>query len=214
MDSACRPHDLLWISDLDGLLVLPPLPHWASADWLLRAPLVVRREDTGAGAPVPVGLRGSARNARCAGYLARQAIARRVTPEMLAHAPLAPAARAGAVPAALTTLAALAPRLDATGLAWGPSGGAGFMLASGLPVLRPDSDLDLLVRAPRRLNGEQTAALLALQAGAGCRLDIQIDTGAGGFALAEWAARRTSILLKTGAGPVLTDDPWRGAGDR
>jgi phosphoribosyl-dephospho-CoA transferase len=117
----------------------------------------------------------------------------------LAVSPLAP----------LRALAALAPRLRALGLAWGPTGGTGFLLASGLPVLRVDSDLDLLVRSPAPLTSATVEALLELQADAECRVDIQVDTGLGGFALSEYAKGRGRVLLKTSTGPVLLADPWR-----
>jgi phosphoribosyl-dephospho-CoA transferase len=201
---AIRPHDLLWLTESSSLELDGPWPAWLTPDWLRRAPLVVRRENTPDGR-VPVGLRGSARGERCKGYLGRAGVARRVTPEMLAGA-----GRRRHLPglAALDALAALAPALDAIGLAWGPTGGVGFFLACGLPVLRQDSDLDLVVRAPQPLSPSQAAALGALQRPGRCRIDIQVDTGDGAFALAEWSRPARRVLLKTGAGPVLSDDPW------
>jgi len=223
-----RPHDLLWLRWADRFEAGAAWPEWLDAAWMVHAPVVVRRE-AAAGSRVPVGARGSQRNQRCMGYVQRAAVARCVTPEMLARAvpragrPLAKAARCGAGAGAaaalpadwaqsdlapLRALAALAPRLDAVGLAWGPTGGTGFFLASGLPVLRADSDLDLLLRAPSRLARATVDALLALQAGAGCRVDIQVDTGWGGFALAEYAQGPRRLLLKTADGPLLVADPW------
>jgi phosphoribosyl-dephospho-CoA transferase len=208
---AYRPHDLLWLRVVDRFEPEPEWPGWLDCAWLVRAPLVVRREAL-AGTRVPVGARGAQRNQRCKGYVQRAAVARHVTPEMLARAVLGAALEPGALPRAdlppLRALASLAPQLKALGLTWGPTGGAGFHLASGLPVLRNDSDLDLLVRAPERLASPTIDALLALQADAGCRVDIQVDTGWGGFALSEYAQGRRRILLKTGAGPVLLADPW------
>jgi phosphoribosyl-dephospho-CoA transferase len=102
---------------------------------------------------------------------------------------------------------ALAPRLDALGVDWGPTGGAGYWLACRLPVLRATSDLDLLVRLPDRPSPSLVAALCTLQDGQPCRLDIQVDTGAGGFALADYA-RGGRVLLKTNDGPRLVADPW------
>ena len=201
-----RPHDLLWIADENALSFIGARPDWLPPDWLLRAPLVVRRDSRADPALcLPVGLRGLQRRERCAAIAARGAVLRTVTPEMLA-------ARACEIDAdgvpALAALAVLAPALDAIGLVWGPTGGVGFYLASGLPVLRPDSDLDLLVRAPQALDAAQTAALAALQAN-GCRIDIQVDTGHGAFALAEWGKNSGRVLLKTAAGPVLTGAPWQ-----
>ncbi|KAB8058278.1 malonate decarboxylase holo-ACP synthase, partial [Janthinobacterium sp. FT14W] len=111
--------------------------------------------------------------------------------------------------AALDALRQVAPLLDATGWAWGPTGGVGFALASGLPVLRADSDLDLVLRIAAPPDGAQADALRAIAATVtACRLDMQIDTGHGGFAYAEWAAGRGRVLLKTDQGPVLTATPW------
>lgn len=202
-----RAHDLLW---LDAMPAAEALPAWASAAWLGQAPLVVRRATTAPGR-LPVGLRGPARSERHACEIDVTTVLRRVTPEMLS-------ARVAAMPpdatqyAALAALRTVAPLLDATGWAWGPTGGAGFALASGLPVLRADSDLDLVLRLDAPPDAGQTQALRAIAAAVThCRLDLQIDTGHGGFAYAEWAAGRSSILLKTDRGPLLTATPWEPA---
>ncbi len=200
-----RPHDLLWATAAQAL---GPIPEWATAEWLARAPVVVRRETIIAGR-IPVGLRGKTRSERHAAYLQDDAVARWVTPEMLTGA--VGSHTVGDV-AALATLATLAPLLDATGLRWGPTGGVGFALASGLPVLRADSDLDLVVRAPLPLSAEVTQDLRALTDVATCRLDLQVDTGHGAFSFAEWRAGHRRVLLKTDIGPFLTDDPWNQGG--
>lgn len=197
------PHDLVYLRDPAAFQTSGMRPDWLDDAWLARAPLVVRREATPSGR-IPVGARGPRRNQRLGGYVDATAVARCVTPEMLAQAP--PTADYPC----LAALAELAPRLAALGLAWGPVGGVGFHLASGLPVLRETSDLDLLVRAPRPLARAAVDALLALQPYAACRIDIQIDTGSGGFALAEYA-RGGRVMLKTAHGPVLLDDPWQQA---
>lgn len=198
-----RAHDLLWLKAMPAGAALPA---WASSAWLLQAPLVVRRAATEPGR-LPVGLRGPARSERHACEIDMDQVLRRVTPEMLS-------ARVAAMPpdatlAALAALRTVAPLLDATGWAWGPTGGVGFALASGLPVLRADSDLDLVLRLPAPPDAAQTQALRDIAAAVtNCRLDLQIDTGHGGFAYAEWAAGRSKILLKTDRGPLLTATPW------
>lgn len=205
---APRPHDLLWLTNPAALDSDTTLPKWADTDWLARAPVVVRRAPPCAEGRLPIGLRGLERSQRHATHVPPHAVARVVTPEALARetpwrdSPLA-------AMAALATLRTLAPLLDAIGLPWGPSGGVGFALASGLPVLRPDSDLDLLLRAATPLTQQQLRALGALQDRAACRLDIQIDTGHGGFALREWLAGSGRVLLKTNHGPLLVRDPWQ-----
>jgi len=96
-------------------------------------------------------------------------------------------------------------------LPWGPTGSTGFALATGHPVLRADSDLDLVVRAVQPLTAPQLAVLVDLYRQtqkAPCRIDVQIDTGHGGFALSEWQRTGHQVLLKTATGPLLTKDPW------
>lgn len=200
-----RPHDLLWAPD-DSVQLAGARPEWADAEWLSSAPLVVRRESTAAGL-VPVGLRGRARSQRCTAYVPHVAVRRCVTPEMLAGTLPTGCAQAGAF-AVLSALREVAPALDATGLAWGPTGGAGFFLATGLAVLRPESDLDLVVRAPQPLGSAQAMALAEVQRQSACRIDIQIDTGHGAFALAEWTRAGGRVMLKTNDGPLLCANPW------
>ncbi|MED5595244.1 malonate decarboxylase holo-ACP synthase [Janthinobacterium sp. P210006] len=204
---AWRAHDLLWVS---GLPEGQCLPSWVDAAWLQAAPLVVRRAGAAPGR-IAVGMRGRLRSERHACEVDAAAVLRRVTPEELAR--LAHAPQPGFSCAALDALRQVAPLLDATGWAWGPTGGVGFALASGLPVLRADSDLDLVLRIAAPPDAAQAHALRAIAASitssiTACRLDLQIDTGHGGFAYAEWAAGRGRVLLKTDQGPVLTATPW------
>lgn len=199
------PHDLLFVRREDAFACDGARPDWLDP----AAPLVVRREATAPGL-VPVGARGLARNERCKGYVAASDVASTVTPRMLAARARERKSAADRDPPCIAALRALAPRLDALDVDWGPAGGAGFWLACGLPVLRATSDLDLLVRLPRRPSAGLIEALCALQDGQPCRLDIQVDTGTGGFALAEYA-RGGRVLLKTDAGPHLVDDPWAAA---
>jgi phosphoribosyl-dephospho-CoA transferase len=185
------------------------LPDWAVTAYRQGAPVVVRRAPRGSDGSVPVGLRGGARHERCAATVAANSITRVVSPEGLAIAAVSIAHDAPF--AALRTLRALAPALDALGWAWGPTGGAGFTLASGLPVLHADSDLDLLVRMPRAPSTAQRDQLARLLGDTECRVDLQIDTGHGGFALRDWLASPHQTLLKTDHGPRLVADPWSDA---
>ncbi|MGM3277536.1 malonate decarboxylase holo-ACP synthase [Ralstonia sp. 24A2] len=201
-----RAHDLLWVSAMPTTADGAPLPDWAIAACQQGAPVVVRRAPRGADGSIPVGLRGCVRSERCAGTVAASAITRVVTPEMLATT--ATAIAHDAPFAALRTLRALAPALDALGWAWGPTGGVGFALASGLPVLHTDSDLDLVVRMPHAPSAAQREHLVRQLSDTECRVDLQIDTGHGGFALRDWLTSPHKTLLKTDLGPVLVADPW------
>ncbi len=93
-------------------------------------------------------------------------------------------------------------------MGWGITGSVGFALASGVSTLRQDSDLDLLLRAAQPLSRDEARALFSLLQAVPARIDMQIDTGRGGFALAEWAGEADRVLLKTGRGPLLVVDPW------
>jgi phosphoribosyl-dephospho-CoA transferase len=204
-----RPHDLLFLRHGGAFepCACNARPGWLDADWLGQAPVVVRRAVVPTGR-VAVGARGLQRNERCAGHVDLADVVRRVTPEDLAQSVRKDPGRFTATTfPCIAALTALAPRLDALGLEWGPAGGAGFWLASGLPVLRPTSDLDLVVRAPRRLSPDTFTALRGLVDAASCRVDIQVDTGDGGFALMEYL-RGGRVLLKTEHGPRLLIDPW------
>ena len=209
---APRPHDLLWTADTSGLSAPSALPAWATPEWLAFAPVVVRREQVADPDLIPVGLRGTTRSERFPAYLSRNAVAETTPPELLADRAVWRAhARFIEFPA-FKALEASASPLDGTSLIWGPTGSVGFALASGLPVLRVESDLDLVVRSFEPLTADQTELLLALRSCAICRIDIQIETGHGAFSLSEWAHGRRRVLLKTERGPFLTDDPWRQPG--
>jgi len=210
---AIRPHDLLWVAELTALVAVDPLPLWATAEWLDgAAPVVVRRERANAFGRIPVGLRGKTRSERFKAYLARHAIRRCVTPDMLANNAAWDRKQELEEFPPIEALIALAPLLDATGLPWGPTGSVGFALASGLPVLRQDSDLDLVVRASKPLTPDLTEALLSIRSSTTCRIDMQIETGHGAFSFAEWVNGPRRVLLKTDIGPFLTDDPWNQSG--
>jgi phosphoribosyl-dephospho-CoA transferase len=201
-----RAHDLLWVSETPTATNGAPLPDWAITACRQGSPVVVRRAPRGADGSIPVGLRGSGRSERFAATVAVATITRAVSPEALAATIITLAHDAPF--AALRTLRALAPGLNTLGWAWGPTGGTGFALATGLPVLHADSDLDLVVRMPQAPSAAQRNQLVHLLRDTECRVDCQIDTGHGGFALRDWLAAPRQTLLKTNHGPLLVADPW------
>jgi phosphoribosyl-dephospho-CoA transferase len=207
----CRPHDLLWPAEEAAVVFDGPRPGWATTAWLIVAPMVVRRAAPAAAGVVRVGLRGAARSERCAGHLRIDQVGHVLTPEAIARRAASSAAPDASALPCLQALARLAGVLDASPLAWGVTGGVGFMLASGLDVLRPDSDLDLLVRAPRATDADALRAIARLLKDRAARVDVQVETPLGAFALAEWSRTGGAVLLKTAAGPCLVADPWQGA---
>ncbi|SFP37864.1 phosphoribosyl-dephospho-CoA transferase [Geopseudomonas sagittaria] len=201
IDFQPQAHDLLW--GLSAEQLDAGAPDWARDVLAAGQPVVVRRGSAPQG-QVAVGVRGRGREQRHATWMPLAAISRRVAPEQLTGG----GAGQDAWPA-LRALAWLAPQLDALGLAWGVTGGAGYQLASGAPVLHGNSDLDLLLRAPQPLAREAAAELLALLDRALCRVDLQLETPAGAIALREWAGPAPQVLLKTEQGPRLVRDPWQ-----
>ena len=202
-----RPHDLLWVGDAADLMPVDTLPAWATTAWLSVAPVVVRRA-LPSGDRVPVGLRGAARNERCAAHVAADRVARKVTPHDIARSVSGNSPIRDSKLPCLRTLTRLACRLNASSLKWGVTGSVGFTLASGFDVLRAQSDLDLLVHAHDPGDAEALRVLAMSTRDAESRVDVQVETHCGAFALNEWLRTGGPVLLKTARGPVLCDDPW------
>src|SRR5690606_891632 len=131
-------------------------------------------------------LRGKRRADRMASYAQRSAVVRQVTSESLARKRDWQQQTLSNIYPLIKTLDQLAKALDRAELKWGPTGGVGFFLASGIPVLRCDSDLDLVLYAEDRLTHHQTTALREAFQATPWRIDAQIDTGVGGFSFSEW----------------------------
>nr|WP_258571571.1 malonate decarboxylase holo-ACP synthase [Pseudomonas sp. So3.2b] len=152
------------------------------------------------------GLRGGggawafARAAFC-GRDALAAVQRRVTPEAL-RGVISPRN----LPA-LRALDQLRPVLAQE--AWGVTGSAGFELATGIEALHAQSDLDLLLRTPERLDRGDAEGLLAILNTAPCAVDLQLQTPYGAVALREWAGPAQRVLLKNASGAHLVSDPWQ-----
>ncbi|GLW11303.1 malonate decarboxylase holo-ACP synthase [Microtetraspora sp. NBRC 13810] len=203
------PHDLL---RLTGSAVADAvLPGWASASLAACPWGVVRRAPHPPGL-IPVGVRGPARRQRHATLVPAGAVTRRVPPEDLRRErprlPRLPAALSTALSTALSAAALLlAAELDGDAV-WGPIGGVGFELATGRAVTHPGSDLDLLIRAPRRWERALAARLTAAFAALPRRVDCQLETPRGGISLTEWARTGGPVLARTAHGPELVDDPW------
>jgi len=201
---APRPHDLLWGLASDALP--EDAPAWAHAVVRSAQPVVVRRAVSVAG-KVAVGLRGPRREQRLACEMALDAITACVSPEALRGA------QAASLPP-LLALEQVSARLEATGLAWGPTGGTAYQLATGVAVLHDSSDLDLLLRTPEALARGRARDLLAALDLAPCRIDVQLETPAGAIALREWASGAPRVLLKSSSGARLVADPWHEQGAR
>lgn len=200
MVSTFLAHDLLW--GMTALQLPADAPGWAVESLDLGQPVVVRRALASPG-HIAVGLRGRSREQRYASSMPVAAIQRRVRPEDLCHV------ESRRDLPALHALARLRPLLDASGWAWGIGGSAGFELATGIEALHERSDLDLILRTPRRLNRLQAKELLALLDASVCAVDMQLQTPCGAVALREWAGSSRRVLLKNEIQARLVSDPWQ-----
>ncbi|NPT60391.1 malonate decarboxylase holo-ACP synthase [Paraburkholderia elongata] len=211
-DARWRPHDLLRLSRLP---LFDGEPAWVRGSFE-RAPYAVVRRALAADGFVAVGLRGVERSQRYGTWAHLDDIEAAVPPEALARR--SPLAERNALPA-FAALAAL--QRDAVGgdtagalagFVWGPTGSTGFELATQAPTVTFSSDLDLLIRAPERLSRDTAIQLLnhlqAIAQRAGIRVDAQLETPAGGVALAEWAADKARVMARHARGPLLVTDPW------
>lgn len=201
MSCSPRPHDLLWLSSDRALSAISEA--WVSQHWHHALPVVVRRDVNRSGL-IPVGVRGVTREQRAAGWADPAGITRIVTPEMLAerqHLFDSPFADYPPVKAAMALSDSVWP------WSWGVTGSTGYALATRIPTLHAASDLDLLIRAPQPLARDDLQQWQAQTETLPCRVDTQVETPLGAFALNEWL-REGRVLLKTATGPVLTPSPW------
>lgn len=232
-----RIHDLLEIDAERFLQAHSSIPQWV-AERLRQTPFVVVRRGPVSAQEIPIGVRGAHRNERWAGgchpslvngiltprmLLGRAAVlavapaaaavpsaALAETPSAASVAPIASAfLRATAIPA-LRTLSLLTQRWKALDSPWGPGGSVGFELATGRPIVTPQSDLDIVIYAHERLTVNEARLLRDSTQGLPAPVDIRVETPTCGFSLAEYASRAPArILLRTASGELLGADPWK-----
>jgi len=207
-DARWRAHDLL---KLRRLPEQPGEPAWVRSAFACAPFAVVRRAESAAGF-VAIGVRGAQRNERYGTWAEAGDIEAVIAPEDLAGMP--PSVDRAPCPV-YKILNTVRQTRCLSAFTWGPTGSAGFELATGLPMVTSSSDLDLLIRTPTPLSMDTARALLAeLIAHAtrvGARIDVQLETPAGGVALAEFASNKARVLVRGAQGPRLVADPWAAA---
>jgi len=207
--SPAPTHDLIQLRAPIKLAGDAPPPSWVEIA-LGQIPWVVVRRGHIRDGIVPVGVRGLTRSHRFAALVAISEIADRLSPEdLIVAVPVIEQKRKDAVPA-LAALERVADLLMRRGYRWGPGGSVGFELATGIATATALSDLDLILRQERPLESDRAADLLAAmaEAAAPARIDVMLETPIGGVALADLAAMREQVLVRTPFDPRLAADPW------
>jgi phosphoribosyl-dephospho-CoA transferase len=207
--SPAPTHDLIRLRAPINLARDARPPAWVEVA-LRQIPWVVVRRGHVRDGMIPVGVRGLTRSHRWAAFVAVAEIANRLAPEDLAvSGRFIEQKRKDAVPA-LAALDRVAGLLIHRGYRWAPGGSVGFELATGTATATALSDLDLILRQDRRLESDRAADLLAALAKAAvpARIDVILETPIGGVPLADLAAMRAQVLVRTPFGPRLSADPW------
>jgi phosphoribosyl-dephospho-CoA transferase len=201
-----RTHDLLEI-DANRFIATQASPSRWVEESLRKSPFVVVRCDRATGEHIPVGVRGAQRNQRWATLCHPKFVRNILTPpQLLGHT--VPTARTNATPA-LRALQLLRERWMDCEHPWGPGGSVGFELATGTHVVKPESDLDIVLYAERRITAEEAKSLCDRAMDLTAVVDIRVETPTCGFSLIEYAqTESSSILLRTPSGHLLGDDPW------
>ena len=159
------------------------------------APWVVVRRALFESGLIPVGVRGKNRNERFAAFAAAETVVQRATPEdLVSRQTWREAPRRGEL-AALGALPQMNDMLQTLGLRWGPVGSVGFELATGFAAANADSDLDLIIRMQDGPVPELVEKLVTIKEAAGVRVDMLLETAAGGLALTEYARSGTDLLF-------------------
>jgi phosphoribosyl-dephospho-CoA transferase len=195
-----RPHDLLKLPDTAAESLPADAPTWVRRA-LTTTPWVVVRRAAAPDGHIAVGIRGSGRSQRHAWSITPQDVCRLVAPEDLTDVD----PTTGNEVAAIVALTSVRTFLIEAEVPWGPTGSVGFELATGSPTASPDSDLDLLVRAPH-LTSAVLSRLTTLHHHFDrleVRVDCQVETRTGAIALPELLSTSRDVLVKTALGPRL-----------
>jgi|HubBroStandDraft_6_1064221.scaffolds.fasta_scaffold802740_2 phosphoribosyl-dephospho-CoA transferase len=208
-------HSLLQIRSPSVLQWEAAPPAWA-IESLRRAPFVVVRRATHIPLSYPVGVRGASRSQRVAAWLPKHAMEECISPQMLARARAWRRASDWSLTPAIASLEAVDAILGASGLAgaWGPTGSAGFELASCTPATHLESDLDLTIDAPAALSANVLAKLQQALSALRVRIDLQLEVPQGAVLFSEVMNGARPIMLRSARGPRLVNDPWHSGNAR
>lgn len=207
-DYTPRVHDLLALKPGSSVELDAANPEWVRAA-LIQSQFVVARREAASPGMIAVGVRGPSREQRWAGFVTNEDVHQVIGPGVLRSRNANIARRS--LPA-IQALRYAEARLRPMTLEWGPVGSVGYELATGLAVTSVESDLDLVIYAPYPVPRSEVRCLWNFLDVAPARVDVRLETPAGGFSLEEYVRDgQYRVLLRTPTGPILTDDPWRPA---
>jgi phosphoribosyl-dephospho-CoA transferase len=203
---APQVHDLLRIDAHAFTADSIPQPAWVR-ETLTYCPWVVVRRGQPPVGQIAVGVRGATRSERWSGFCAEHLIKKVVRPEEL-RVMSRSSTYVHRTPA-LRVLREISEKWAELGLPWGPTGSAGFELATGRQVTTEASDLDIAIRAVDRMVVEQARCLWDRVSGLQTKVDVRVETPECGFSLEEYVCTSSGrILLRYPEGPRFGDDPW------
>ena len=169
-------------------------------------PWVVARRGRIADGLIPVGVRGAQRHERCAGFTGLSDVLEARRPDQLR---LMLAEDSRRTLQAFRSLSYLESHLAGLDLTWGPGGSVGYELASAMPAVHADSDLDFILSAPQKLDITEAQDLWRMIRSAPGKVDALVETPLCGFFLEEFVtASPRKILLRTSDGRILGSNPW------
>jgi phosphoribosyl-dephospho-CoA transferase len=207
-DYTPRVHDLLVLKPGSSVEAEATNPEWVRAA-LIQSRFVVARREAAPPGMIAVGVRGPSRDQRWAGFVTNEDVHQVIGPGVLRSQNADIARRS--LPA-IEALRYAEERLRPLTLEWGPVGSVGYELATGLSVTRMESDLDLVIYAPHTVLRDEVRCFWNVLDVAPARIDVRLETPAGGFSLEEYVRDgQDRVLLRMPTGPILTDDPWHPA---
>lgn len=189
-------HDLLWGMPVEQIAATAP--SWVHARVAAGIPVVVRRDQQRVN-EVAVGVRGLRKSERYATWIAMESITRKIKPEQIRALPNSNCT----VQKTLASVAQLFYEKN-----WGITGSYAFAAVTGEQTVTASSDLDVLLRQTTAITLDEAKHWYAQIQLLPMPVDVQIETGSGGFSLADWVTSNGRVLLKTNNGPQLVMSPW------
>jgi phosphoribosyl-dephospho-CoA transferase len=206
MVSTLHVHDLILLRTESAMISTQSDPACPYLNPNQRPWVVVRRGRISDGL-IPVGVRGPQRHERCAGFTRLSEVLETRRPDQLRLLLAEDSRRALR---AFRTLSYLESRLVGLDMSWGPGGSVGYELASGIPAVRDDSDLDFILFAPKKLDITEAQDLWRMISSAPGKVDALVETPFCGFSLQEFVTiSPRKMLLRTNDGRILGSNPWK-----